>query len=121
MRCSGQTTPGRSGSARAFDQAAALSHRARIGLIERRLRERPGTIHHRWESEFGITVVHASERLRLVAADRAAARVLDVALGAPMLEVHRTAIALGVRAVEYRVSTVLTAQHDCVSLPSRGA
>jgi GntR family transcriptional regulator len=91
------------------------------GLTEKRLAERPSTIYHLWQLEFGITVVHARERLRAVAADRTAARVLGVAVGTPMLQVRRTAIALGGRAVEHRVSTVLTAQHEYVSLVSRPA
>jgi GntR family transcriptional regulator len=91
------------------------------GLTEKRLAERPSTIYHLWQLEFGITVVHARERLRAVAADRTAARVLGVTVGTPMLQVRRTAIALGGRAVEHRVSTVLTAQHEYVSLVSRPA
>jgi GntR family transcriptional regulator len=89
------------------------------GLTEKRLAERPSTIYHLWQLEFGITVVHARERLRAVAADRSAARVLGVAVGTPMLQVRRTAIALGGRAVEHRISTVLTAQHEYASLLSR--
>ena len=89
------------------------------GLTERRWRERPSTIYHLFQAEFGITVVRAHERLRAAAADRAAVRVLGVAAGAPVLQVRRTAIALGGRAVEYRVSTVHTAHHDYVSLLSR--
>ena len=89
------------------------------GLTEKRWRDRTSTIYHLYQSEFGITVVHAHERLRAVGADRFAVRVLGVAPGAPVLQVRRTAIALGGRAVEYRVSTVLTAQHDYVSRLSR--
>jgi GntR family transcriptional regulator len=91
------------------------------GLSEKRFVERPSTIYHLWQSEFGITVVHARERLRAAAADRSAARVLGVAVGSPVLQVRRTAVALGGRAVEYRVSTVQTAQHDYVSRLSRAA
>jgi GntR family transcriptional regulator len=90
------------------------------GLSEKRWRERPSTIYHLYQAEFGITVVRAHERLRAVPADRAAVRVLGVAPGSPVLQVRRTAIALGGRAVEYRVSTVLTGQHEYVSLLSRG-
>ncbi len=89
------------------------------GLTEKRLRERPSTIYQLYQAEFGITVVHAHERLRAVAAGRDAARVLGVAPGAPVLEVRRTAIALGGQAVEWRVSTVLTAQHEYVNRLSR--
>jgi len=91
------------------------------GLTEKRFRERPSTIYHLYQAEFGITVVRAHERLRAVAADRSAARLLGVAVGAPMLQVRRTAIALGGRAVEWRVSTVLTARHEYVNLLSRAS
>lgn len=91
------------------------------GLTEKRWRERPSTIYHLYQAEFGITVVRAHERLRAVAADRGASRVLGVAPGSPVLQVRRTAIALGGRAVEYRVSTVHTAQHEYVNLLSRAA
>jgi GntR family transcriptional regulator len=85
------------------------------GLTEKRLRERPSTIYHLYQTEFGITVVRATERARAVAADRTAARVLGIAPGAPVLQVRRTALALNERPVEYRVSTLHTAQHDYVS------
>jgi GntR family transcriptional regulator len=91
------------------------------GLTEKRLRERATTIYHLYQSEFGVTVVRAHERLRAVGADRASARALGVAPGQPVLEVRRTAIALGGRPVEYRVSTIVTAAHDYVNLLSRPA
>lgn len=89
------------------------------GLTEKRLRERPGTLYQLYQAEFGITVARAQERLSAAAADRQAARVLGVAHGSPVLRVRRTAMALGGRAVEYRVSTVQTAHHDYVNLLQR--
>lgn len=89
------------------------------GLTERRVRERASTIYRLYQSEFGVTVVHVHERLRAVAADRASARVLGLALGAPVLQVRRTAIALGGQPVEYRVSTIVTSAYDYVNLLSR--
>ena len=89
------------------------------GLTEKRWRERPGTIYQLYQSEFGITVARAHERLRAVGADRAAARVLGVPLGQPVLQVRRVALALNGKPVEWRVSTVMTAQHDYVNLLSR--
>ena len=91
------------------------------GMSEKRWRERPSTIYQLYQTEYGITVVRAHERVRAVGADRAAARVLGVAPGLPVLQVRRVAIALGGKAVEWRVSTVLTAQHDYVNLLSRPA
>ncbi|MEJ7931693.1 GntR family transcriptional regulator [Ramlibacter sp. AN1015] len=89
------------------------------GLTERRLRERPSTIYHLYQTEFGITVTQARERARAVAADRTSARLLGLPAGAPVLQLRRTALTFGDRPVEYRVSTVNTTQHDYVQLLSR--
>jgi len=89
------------------------------GLTEKRLRERPSTIYHLYQTEFAITVVRAEERLRACAADRAAARILGVAPGAPVLQVRRTALTFNDKPVEFRVSTLNSAQHDYVNLVSR--
>ena len=91
------------------------------GLTERRLRERPGTLYQLYQSAFGITVLRAVERAGAVAADRAAARVLGLAPGAPVLRVRRTALTFGDKPVEYRISTIHTAQHDYVQTLSRPA
>ena len=91
------------------------------GLSEKRLRDRSSTIYHLYQTAFGITVTRAHERARAVAADRSAARILGVALGAPVMQVRRTALTFGDKPVEYRVSTVNTALHDYVQLLSRPA
>lgn len=91
------------------------------GLTEKRWRDRPSTIYHLYQHEFGITVAQAHERLRATGADRAAARVLGVPLGQPVLQVRRVALDLSGQPVEWRVSTVATAQHDYVNLLSRPA
>lgn len=91
------------------------------GLTEKRFRDRPSTIYHLYQTEFGITVTQALERARAVAAPRASARILGIAAGAPVMQVRRTALTFGDRPVEYRVSTINTAHHDYVQLLSRPA
>ncbi len=91
------------------------------GLTEKRFRERPGTIYQLYQSDFGITVVHARERARAAAADRTVARILGVTPGMPVIQVHRTALTFGNRPVEHRISTINTARHDYVNLLSRPA
>jgi GntR family transcriptional regulator len=91
------------------------------GLTEKRFRERPSTIYQLYQSGYGITVARAHERLRAVGADRAAARVLGVPPGQPVLQVRRVALGLGGQPVEWRISTVITSQHDYVNLLSRPA
>lgn len=89
------------------------------GMSEKRVLDRPSTMYHLYQTEFGITVVRAQERARAVAADRTAARLLGVAAGSPVMQVRRTALTFGDRPVEYRMSTLNTAQHEYVQLLSR--
>ena len=89
------------------------------GLNEKRFRERPSTIYHLYQTEFGITVTRAEERARAVAADRTTSRILGVAPGSPVMEVRRTALTFGDKPVEYRVSIIGTGQHEYVHLLSR--
>ena len=89
------------------------------GLTEKRFRDRPSTIYHLYQTEFGITVVRAQERLRAASADRAGARVLALPYAAPVLQVRRTALTFGDKPVEFRVSTVNTSHHDYVNLLTR--
>ncbi len=91
------------------------------GLSEKRIGERPGTMYQFYQAEFGITVLRAHERARAVGADRAAARVLGVPSGTPVMELRRTALTFNDRPVEYRVSIVDTARHDYVNVLSRPA
>ena len=91
------------------------------GLTERRLRERPGTLYQFYQAGFGITVLRALERARAVGADRATARVLGIAAGAPVIEVRRTALSFNDQPVEYRASFVDTARHDYVNVVDRPA
>lgn len=86
------------------------------GLTEKRFRERPSTIYNLYQADHGITVLRARERARAVSADRETARVLGVAVGSPVLEVHRVALTFGDKPVEYRVSSINTVSHDYVSL-----
>lgn len=89
------------------------------GLSEKRFVERPSTIYHLYQTAYGITVTRALERARAIGADRSAARVLGLALGAPVMEVQRVALTFGDKPVEHRVSTINTAQHEYVHLLSR--
>ena len=91
------------------------------GLTEARLRSRASTIYRFYQDDFGITVTRALERARAVAADRHVARHLGVPLAAPMLQVRRTALSIGDKPVEYRVSTIHTSLHEYVQTLSRSS
>ena len=86
-----------------------------VGLNARRVKQRSSTLYHLYQTEFGITVVKANERLRAVSCSREAAKVLGITAGASVIELRRLAIGLNDHPVEYRVSTIDTSHHDYVS------
>jgi GntR family transcriptional regulator len=85
------------------------------GLTAARFKNRPNTIYHLYQTEFGITVVRSAERLRSTLADRESAQVLQLKAGAPLLEIKRVALTFHDAPVEYRRSLVNTADHEYFS------
>ena len=71
-------------------------------------RDLPNNLYELYRSDFRVTVVRASEKLKAVAATRREARHLGVKAGAPLLAIDRTAFALDGRPVEWRVSLCRT-------------
>jgi GntR family transcriptional regulator len=77
---------------------ASLFH----GLTRARYTEYTGSTYGFFETEFGVRMLRAEERLHAVAADAASAQVLRVAPGTPLLAVDRVAFTYGDRPVELR-------------------
>jgi len=81
-------------------------------LTEATFRNRPSTVYNLYQDAFGISVVRTSERLRATVADADTATVLEVAAGAPLLQIRRVAYTYNDLPVEFRVSLVNTAAHE---------
>lgn len=90
------------------------------GLTRERFAGRAGTIYELYQTEFGVTVVDAQERVRADAATADSARLLGLAEGAPVLRIERTALTFGQQPAEWRVSVVDTREHDYVSRAREG-
>jgi GntR family transcriptional regulator len=84
-------------------------------LTEKVFRSRDNTIYNLYQTRYGINVVRAAERLKATLADRAAARILAVEPGAPLLRIDRLALTYHDAPVELRRSLVQTAHHAYVS------
>jgi GntR family transcriptional regulator len=82
------------------------------GLTEAQFRDRPSTIYNLYQEAFGISVVRTNERLRATLADAEFAALLEVARGAPLLQIRRVAQTYNDVPVEFRVSLVNTAHHE---------
>ena len=78
------------------------------GLTADRLVAHHGPLYALFETEFSVRMVRCDERLRAVAADEAAAAVLKVSAGTPLLSVDRTSYTYGDRPVEVRRGLYLT-------------
>ncbi len=81
------------------------------GLTAERLSEYRGPMYGLFESEFGVRMIRAEEKIRAVAADEAVAALLKVAPGTPLLSVERLAFTYGDQPVELRRGLYRTDRH----------
>jgi GntR family transcriptional regulator len=80
------------------------------GLEEETLRTHRGSFYGFLESQYGITMIRAEERLKAVPADDYTAHQLGVAAGTPLLRVDRVAFTYGDRPVEWRRGLCITTE-----------
>ena len=81
------------------------------GLTAERLSDYEGPMYRLFESEFGVRMIRADEKLRAVAADAESAALLDVAPGAPLLSVERLSFTYGDQPLELRRGLYNTSAH----------
>jgi GntR family transcriptional regulator len=81
------------------------------GLTAERLGEHRGALYAFFETEFGVKMLRAEEKLRAVAASEADAPLLAVAPGAPLLSVERRTLTYGDKPVELRRGLYETSAH----------
>jgi GntR family transcriptional regulator len=78
------------------------------GLTRAKVEGYRGSIYGLFETQFGVRIVRARERLRAVAADSGSAALLRVAHGAPLLAVERVTYTYGDKPVEWRRGLCVT-------------
>jgi GntR family transcriptional regulator len=81
------------------------------GLTSSRLSAYQGPMYGLFEAEFGVRMLRAEEQIRAVTADAAAAELLQVAPGAPLLCVERVSYTYDDRPVELRRGLYDTRTH----------
>jgi len=81
------------------------------GLTKSKFETYRGSMYGFFETEFGVRILSAEEKLRAVAADRTTARLLGVATGTPLLAVDRITLTYGDRPVEWRRGLCVTKRH----------
>jgi len=81
------------------------------GLTAERLSGYRGPMYQLFESEFGVRMIRAAEKIRAVAAEGEVAALLEVAAGTPLLSVERLSLTYGDKPVELRRGLYNTAAH----------
>jgi len=81
------------------------------GLTRVRYDAYHGSMYGLFESQFGVRMLKARERLHAIAADPVSAAVLGVAAGSPLLAVDRVTLTYGDRPVEVRRGLCNTRMH----------
>jgi GntR family transcriptional regulator len=81
------------------------------GLTAERLRDYDGPMYALFETEFGVRLVRASEKIRAVNADAEQCRLLETTPQTPLLSVERTAYTYNDTPMELRRGLYLTETH----------
>ena len=71
----------------------------------------PNMLYEMYEKQFGITIHRAEEKLRAVSANKHDAKILNLEIGTPLLEIERIALTLDRSPVEIRISRCNTKNH----------
>jgi GntR family transcriptional regulator len=85
------------------------------GLNNTRIEENQGSLYSMYETEYGIRMIRAEERLTAVAATKDVAEALNLKLGAPLLSIERVSYTYGDKPMEWRLGLCLTDDHHYMS------
>jgi GntR family transcriptional regulator len=85
------------------------------GLGAPRIEENKGSMYSMYETQYGIRMVRAEERLKAIAADAASAKELGIATGFPLLSIERVSYTYGDKPMEWRLGLCVTDDHHYVS------
>ena len=85
------------------------------GLTKSRVEAYQGSMYSLFETQFGVRMLKAQEKLRAVPADAPSARILRVRPGEPLLAVDRVTLTYGDQPVEWRRGLCTTKRHHYVN------
>ena len=85
------------------------------GLTKAKVDAYRGSMYSFFETQFGVRMLKAQEKLKAIAADPVSAAILNVEPGFPLLAVERVTLTYGDRPVEWRRGLCTTGQHYYVN------
>jgi GntR family transcriptional regulator len=85
------------------------------GLNGNRIEENQGSMYSMYETEYGVRMIRAEERLTAVAAEGEVAKALGLKEGTPLLSIERVSYTYGDKPMEWRLGLCLTDDHHYMS------
>ncbi len=85
------------------------------GLNGEKVIERSGSMYSMYESQFGVRMIRAEERLKAIAADKEIAVALGLKVGFPLLSIERVSFTYGDKPMEWRLGLCITDDHHYLS------
>ena len=85
------------------------------GLTRSRVEAYRGSMYSLFETQFGVRMLRAHEKIVAIAADAQAAAILEVRPGEPLLAVERVTFTYGERPVEWRRGLCTTRRHSYIN------
>ena len=81
------------------------------GLTAERVVEKKGSMYRMYETDFGIRMLHADEKIKAVSANYEAASLLGVKEHSPLLSVERLSFTYDDQPIEWRLGLCITDKH----------
>jgi GntR family transcriptional regulator len=85
------------------------------GLNGAKVEECNGSMYSMYESQFGVRMIRAEERLKAVGATAEVAKALGLKEGYPLLSIERVSFTYGDKPMEWRLGLCLTDDHHYLS------
>lgn len=81
------------------------------GLNRQKIIEKQGSLYSLYETQYGIRMVRAEERLKAISADSKIAKILSVNDKDPLLSIERVSFTYGDKPMEWRLGLCITDDH----------
>jgi GntR family transcriptional regulator len=85
------------------------------GLNGTKVIERNGSMYSMYESQFGVRMIRAEERIKAVAASKDVSAALGLKVGFPLLSIERVSFTYGDKPMEWRLGLCITDDHHYLS------
>ena len=81
------------------------------GLTSEKVIEKKGSMYRMYETDFGIQMLHADEKIMAVAANKESSSILNISEGSPLLSVERLSSTYDAKPIEWRLGLCVTLNH----------